>query len=244
MAATDFINAVVVHSDTTANTSPITTDSYNVSAAKRTLLLCFDYERGNSTTPLNITGAIQLGPGNKAFTRVTKGDLGSAATVDAADVWILEDAEVGDYAFRFTHNNVTGSDIQVAVAEYDDCTPGAIATPAYVPGSSAAVARFDIDIPAGGRLFYFQVVTTAGSSWGTPSHGASRLTSAVATGTAGGSMGLADYKPAGAESVTGVGYTFTPASGNWSNGSNHVVGFVLVPRAAPEPRRPAQVMML
>lgn len=244
MAATDFIDAVEVHNDTTANASPITTATYTVSAAKRTLLMFIDHERANSTTPLNITGITQLGPGSKAFTRVAKGDLGSAATVDVADVWILEDAEIGTYAFSVAHNDVTGSDIQISVAEYDDCTVGAVADPVYVPASSAAVARFDIDVPANGRLVYVQVVTASAGTFTGPSHGTSRLTETVGTGTGGGAMAIADYAPGAAESLTDVGYAFTPALGNWSNGSNHVVGFVLVPRTTPAPRRPAQVMML
>lgn len=225
MTAPQFVHAAVVHVDTTANASPITTDAYAVSETGHTLIAVIDHERANASSPLAITGITR---GAQSFTRVNKGDLGSAATVDVADMWVLENAATGSAALAVSHNGVTGSDIQIAVVEYDGGTPGAVSTPAYVPGSSAAVARFGITVPADARLVYLQVVTAAGGTWSSPSHGTGRLTAAVGSGASGGAMAVADYAPAAAETLTGVGYPFTPASGSWSNGSNHVIGLILL----------------
>ncbi|MFD0846772.1 hypothetical protein [Sphingosinicella xenopeptidilytica] len=224
MTAPQFVHAAVVHVDTTANASPITTDAYAVSGTGHTLIVVIDHERAHASSPLAITGITR---GVQSFTRVNKGDLGSAATVDVADMWVLENAATGSAPLVVSHNGVTGSDIQIAVVEYDGGTPGAVSTPAYVPGSSAAVARFGITVPADARLVYLQVVTAAAGTWTGPSHGTSRLTATVGTGTGGGALAVADYAPASAETLTNVGYAFTPASGSWSNGSNHVVGLIL-----------------
>ncbi|WP_300537396.1 hypothetical protein [Sphingosinicella sp.] len=229
MTAPQFVNAAVVHIDTTANASPITTDAYAVSGTGHTLIAVIDHERANASSPLSITGITR---GAQSFTRVNKGDLGSAATVDVADMWVLENAATGSAPLEIGHNGVTGSDIQIGVVEYDGGTPGAVSTPAYVPGSGAAVATFGITVPADARLVYLQVVTTAGSTWGSPSHGTGRLTSAVGSGASGGAMAVADYAPTAEETLTGVGYAFTPASGNWSNGSNHAVALVLLAAGA------------
>lgn len=229
MTAPAFVNAAVVHVDTTANASPITTYAYAVSGTGHTLIAVIDHERANSTTPLAITG---IARGAQSFTRANKGDLGSSATVDVADMWVLENAATGSAPLSVSHNGVTGSDIQIAVIEYDAGSPGAVSTPAYAPGSSAACATFDIDVPADARLVYLQVVTAAGCTWGSPSHGAARLTAAVGSGASGGAMGVADHAPGAAQLLTGICYPFTPASGSWSNGSNHVVGLILQGAAA------------
>ncbi|MBB4633670.1 hypothetical protein [Sphingosinicella soli] len=225
MTAPQFVNAAVVHFDTTANASPITTDAYVVSGTGHTLIAVIDHERANASSPLAITGVTR---GAQSFTRVNKGDLGSAATVDVADMWVLENAASGSAPLEISHNGVTGSDIQIGVVEYDGGAPVAVSTPAYVPGSSAAVARFGITVPADARLVYLQVVTASAGTWTGPSHGTSRLTATVGSGTGGGAMAVADYAPADPpETLTDVGYAFTPASGSWSNGSNHVIGVIL-----------------
>lgn len=225
MTAPQFVHAAVVHVDTTANASPITSDAYAVSETGHTLIAVIDHERAHASSPLSITGIMR---GAQSFTRVNKGDLGSAATVDVADMWVLENAATGSAALSVSHNGVTGSDIQIGVVEYDGGTPGAVSTPAYVPGSGAAVATFGITVPADARLVYLQVVTAAGGTWSSPSHGTGRLTAAVGSGASGGAMAVADYAPAAAETLTDVGYSFTPASSSWSNGSNHVVGLILL----------------
>lgn len=225
MTAPQFVNAAVVHADTTANASPIATDAYAVSGTGHTLIAVIDHERANASSPLSITGITR---GAQSFTRVNKGDLGSAATVDVADMWVLENAATGSTPLEISHNGVTGSDIQIGVVEYDGGSPGTVSTPAYVPGSSGAVATFDISVPTDARLVYLQVVTASAGTWTDPSHGTSRLTASVGTGTGGGAMAVADYAPAEPpEALTGVGYAFTPASGSWSNGSNHVIGLIL-----------------
>lgn len=226
MTTPAFVNAAVVHSDTTADASPITTDAYAVSAAGHTLIAAIDHERQNATTPLSITAITRSG---QSFTRANKGDLGSAVGVDVADMWVLENAAAGSAPLIVSHNGVTGGDIQIAVVEYDGGVLGDVSTPAYVPASQAAVARFDITVPADARLVYMQAVTTPGGTWTGPSHGTSRLTSAVGSVAAGGgAMAVADHAPAAPpETLTNVGYGFTPQGGSWTNGSNHVVGLIL-----------------
>ena len=139
MTAPQFVNAAVVHSDTAANASPIITDAYAVAGTGHTLIAVIDHERAHSTTPLSITGITR---GTQSFTRVNKGDLGSSATVDVADMWVLENAAVGSAPLEVIHNNVTGSDIQIGVVEYDGGTPGALASFATPAAPATATATW------------------------------------------------------------------------------------------------------
>lgn len=227
MAAPAYVTLTVATKDTTFDASPETTAGVTVSTSGHTLVAAILHERANTTTPVVITSITRNG---QSFTEGVTRDSGGGATNISGGLWVLPNADVGTYPLIITYTGSSGNDAMCIVLEYDGGILGASTDSEYYGSVNEAVAPIDLTAASADSRFVFMTGNFVGGAvWTSPTHGTSRHTDATATATAGDSLGIADYAPGSAGTVTGINYAFTPHAGSTSNWPNLTVGIELVP---------------
>lgn len=232
MARPAYVKTVAIHSDSSLDASPETSSaSINVTAAGHTLLLFMTYERAGTTSEVIFEGITRNG---QSFRHVRTEGLSTSTSAigERQALWILENADTGDYPVIFTHNGLTGNDICATIIEFDS---GYIAQVSgddnvaslYAPGSGGVVGTVALTIGDDATIVIGQQNIVAGTTWGSAFYGTKTLENLAASGSAGTALAVAYYEAAAGEH-TGLGIDFTPFSNNWGTyGRNTVIAVEL-----------------